>query len=59
MKKAFKTIELMHLLPNLWDPQSDLVLLQSSIGISKLVFGLITFKENHMKETNILFDKEL
>jgi len=42
MKRAFKVVELMHFLPQLSDPQSELLLLRSCIGIAKLFFGLRT-----------------
>ena len=36
MKRAAKEVELMHLLPQLGDPQSELLLLRSYMGIAKL-----------------------
>ena len=49
MKKAAKAVELMHLLPQLGDPQSELLLLRSCMGIAKLFFGLRTCQPVHME----------
>jgi len=51
--------ELMHLLPQLRDPQSELLLLRSCMGIFKLFFGLRTSQPIHMEEAARLLDKEL
>jgi hypothetical protein len=59
MKRAVKAIELMHLLPQFKDPQSELLLLRSCMGIAKLFFGLRTCQPIYMEEATILFDKEL
>jgi hypothetical protein len=59
MKRAAKTIELMHHLPQFRDPQSELLLLRSCIGIAKLIFDLRMCEQIHMEETTTLFDKEL
>ncbi|KAK2402907.1 hypothetical protein QL285_052393 [Trifolium repens] len=59
MKRAVKAVELMHLLPRLRDPQSELLLLRSCMGIAKLFFGLKTCQPVHMEEAAILFDKGL
>jgi len=59
MKRAFRAAELMHLLPQLRDPQSLLLLLRSCMGIAKLFFGLRTCQPIHMEEAVMLFDKEL
>ena len=59
MKRASRAAELMHLLPQLRDPQSELLLLRSCMGIAKLFFGLRTCQPIHMEEATMLFDKEL
>ncbi|KAL5703887.1 hypothetical protein ACHQM5_022381 [Ranunculus cassubicifolius] len=59
MRRANKAIELMHLLPQLGDPQSELLLLRSCMGIAKLFFGLRTCQPIHMKEAAACFDKAL
>ncbi|KAK2455796.1 hypothetical protein QL285_003218 [Trifolium repens] len=59
MKRAIKAVELMQLLPRLRDPQSELLLLRSCMGIAKLFFGLRTCQPVHMEEAAILFDKGL
>ncbi|PNY14294.1 auxilin-like protein, partial [Trifolium pratense] len=59
MKRAVRDVELMRLLPQLKDPQSELLLLRSCMGIAKLFFGLRTCQPIHMEQATILFDKEL
>ncbi|GKB50988.1 hypothetical protein Tco_0901741 [Tanacetum coccineum] len=43
----------------LHDPQSELLLLRSCMGISKLFFGLRTCQPVHMEEATLFFDKGL
>ncbi|GKA36247.1 putative reverse transcriptase domain-containing protein [Tanacetum coccineum] len=45
------------LLPLLRDPQSELPLLQSCMGIAKLFFGLRTCQPVHMEDAALFFDK--
>lgn len=59
MKRAAKAVELMHLLLQLRNPQSELLLLRSCMGIAKFFFGLRTCQPTHMEKTTIWFDKEL
>jgi hypothetical protein len=59
MKRTVRAVELMHLLPQLKDPQSELFLLRSCMGIAKLFFGLRTCQPIYMVRAAILFDKEL
>ncbi|MCI13054.1 hypothetical protein A2U01_0034166, partial [Trifolium medium] len=59
MKKAVRAVELMHLLPRLRDPHSELLLLRSCMGIAKLFFGLRTCQPVYIEDATILFDKEL
>jgi hypothetical protein len=56
MKRAVKVVELMHLLPQLKDPQSELILLRSYMDIAKLIFSLRTCQLIYMQEATILFD---
>lgn len=53
MKRVVRAIELMHLLPQLRVPQSELLLLCSCMGIVKLFFGLRICQPNHMEKKNI------
>jgi hypothetical protein len=59
MKRVVRVVELMHLLPKLRDPQIELFLLRSCMGIAKLFFGLRTCQPIYMEEATVLFDKEL
>ncbi|GKF66145.1 hypothetical protein Tco_0192662, partial [Tanacetum coccineum] len=59
MRRAVNTVDLMNLLPQLHDPQSELILLRSCMGISKLFFSLRTYQPVHMEETALFFDKGL
>ncbi|KAF5811722.1 putative exostosin [Helianthus annuus] len=49
----------MRLLPKLGDPQSELLLLRSCMGIAKLFFGLRTCQPVHMEDATLFFDKGL
>ncbi|KAJ0545394.1 hypothetical protein HanIR_Chr08g0349381 [Helianthus annuus] len=49
----------MRLLPKLGDPQSELLLLRSCMGIVKLFFGLRTCQPVHMEDAALFFDKGL
>ncbi|KAI3721949.1 hypothetical protein L2E82_32969 [Cichorium intybus] len=59
LKRAVKAVDLMGLLPQLCDPQSELLLLRSCMGIAKLFFGLRTCQPMHMEEASLFFDKGL
>ncbi|GJU46273.1 putative reverse transcriptase domain-containing protein [Tanacetum coccineum] len=59
MRRAANAIDLMGLLPQLHDPQSELFLLRSCMGIAKLFFGLRTCQPVHMEEAALFFDKDL
>ncbi|GJR41782.1 hypothetical protein Tco_1309885 [Tanacetum coccineum] len=59
MRRAANAVDLMSLLPQLHDPQSELLLLRSSIGIAKLFFGLRTCQPVNMEEAALFFDKGL
>ncbi|GJS24862.1 hypothetical protein Tco_0453494 [Tanacetum coccineum] len=59
MKRAAGAVDLMRLLPQLCDPQSELLLLRSCMGIAKLFFGLRTCEPVYMEEAALLFDKGL
>ncbi|GKA31761.1 hypothetical protein Tco_0718066 [Tanacetum coccineum] len=50
MQRATNAVDLMSLLSQLHDPQSELLLLQSCTGIAKLFFGLRTYQHVHMEE---------
>jgi hypothetical protein len=58
-KRATNAVNLMRLLPKLGDPQSELLLLRSCMGIAKLFFGLRTCQPIHMEEAAVFFDKGL
>ncbi|PNX67749.1 hypothetical protein L195_g063665, partial [Trifolium pratense] len=49
----------MQLLPKSRDPQSELLLLKSCMGIVNLFFGLRTCQPIYIEEAVVLFDKEL
>ncbi|XP_023771142.2 uncharacterized protein LOC111919782 [Lactuca sativa] len=57
MKRAVNDVDLMGLLPQLCDPQSELLLLRSCMGIAKLFFGLRTCQQVHIEEATLFFDK--
>ncbi|PWA75758.1 reverse transcriptase domain-containing protein [Artemisia annua] len=59
MRRAANAVELMRLLPQLGDPQSELLLLRSCMGIAKLFFGLRTCQPVYTEEAALLFDKGL
>ncbi|KAL6502820.1 hypothetical protein OROHE_023988 [Orobanche hederae] len=59
MKRAVNAVDLMSLLPQLCDPQSELLLLRSCMGIAKLFFGLRTCQPIHMQEAALFFDRGL
>ena len=59
IKRAENAVNLMRLLPQLSDPQSELLLLRSCMGIAKLFFGLRTCQPVHMEEAEIFFDNGL
>ncbi|PWA43054.1 reverse transcriptase domain-containing protein [Artemisia annua] len=58
-KRASSAIDMMRLLPQLGDPQSELLLLRSCMGIAKLFFGLRTCQPVYVEEAALLFDKGL
>ncbi|KAJ0755819.1 putative reverse transcriptase domain, exostosin, DNA/RNA polymerase superfamily [Helianthus annuus] len=58
-KRAAMAVDLMRLLPKLGDPQSELLLLRSCMGIAKLFFGLRTCQPVHMEDAALFFDKGL
>ncbi|XP_022031302.1 uncharacterized protein LOC110932259 [Helianthus annuus] len=58
-KRAAKAVDLMRLLPKLGDPQSELLLLRSCMGIAKLFFGLRTCQPVHVEDATMFFDKGL
>ncbi|GJV93228.1 hypothetical protein Tco_1541041 [Tanacetum coccineum] len=59
MRRATNAVDLMGLLPQLHDPQSELLLLRSCMGIAKLFFGLRTCQPVHIEEAALFFDKGL
>lgn len=59
MKRVTRAVELMHLLPQLRNFQSELLLLPSCMGIAKLFFSLRVCLPNHREKVTIWFDKEL
>ncbi|GJU89220.1 putative reverse transcriptase domain-containing protein [Tanacetum coccineum] len=59
MRRAANAVDLMSLLPQLHDPQSELLLLRSCMGIAKLFFGLRTCQPVHMEKAALFFDKGL
>ncbi|GJZ41300.1 hypothetical protein Tco_0588186 [Tanacetum coccineum] len=59
MRRAVNIVDLMSLLPQLHDPQSELFLLRSCMVIPKHFFGLKTCQPVHMEEAALFFDKGL
>ncbi|GJY40509.1 hypothetical protein Tco_0427779, partial [Tanacetum coccineum] len=59
MKRASRAVELMSLLPSLRDPQSELLLLRSCMGVAKLLFGLRTCQPMYIGEAVSIFDNGL
>ncbi|GJX05580.1 hypothetical protein Tco_0191496 [Tanacetum coccineum] len=53
MRRATNVVDLMTLLPRLHDPQNELLLLRSCMGIAKLFFGLRTCQPVHMEEADL------
>ena len=58
-KRATRAVDMTRLLPQLGDPQSELLLLRSCMGIAKLFFGLRTCQPVYVEEAALLFDKGL
>ncbi|GJX05323.1 putative reverse transcriptase domain-containing protein [Tanacetum coccineum] len=59
MRRAANAVDLMSLLLQLNDSQSELLLLQSCMGIAKLFFGLRTCQPVHIEDAALFFDKGL
>ncbi|GJU18614.1 putative reverse transcriptase domain-containing protein [Tanacetum coccineum] len=59
MRRAANAVDLMSLLLQLHDPQSELLLLRSCMGIAKLFFSLRTCQPVHMEKAALFFDKGL
>nr|GEU63514.1 hypothetical protein [Tanacetum cinerariifolium] len=59
MRRTANAVDLISLLLQLHEPQSELLLLRSCMGIVKLFFGLKTCKPVHMEEAALFFDKGL
>ena len=58
-RRATAAVELMKLLPRLRDPQSEVLLLRSCMGVAKLLFGLRTCQPHLMVDAVSLFDDGL
>ncbi|GKE13515.1 hypothetical protein Tco_1417066 [Tanacetum coccineum] len=59
MRRVMNDVDLMSLLLQLHDPQSELLLLRSCMGIAKLFFGLRTCQPVLMEEATLFFNKGL
>nr|GEW25713.1 auxilin-like protein [Tanacetum cinerariifolium] len=59
VKRAFRPVELTSHLPSLRDPQSELLLHCSCMGVAKLLFGLRTCQPMHIGEAVSIFDNGL
>ncbi|XP_035834198.1 uncharacterized protein LOC118482693 [Helianthus annuus] len=59
LKRAKCAVELMGCLKHLRDPQSELLLLCSCMGVAKLLFGLRTCQPSYVGEAVSVFDKGL
>ena len=56
MKRDIKAVELMHLLPQLRDPQSELLLLRFCMGVATMFFGMRTCQPEHLEHATTFFD---
>ncbi|KAK1422142.1 hypothetical protein QVD17_25051 [Tagetes erecta] len=59
VKRASCAVELMSCLPRLRDPQCELLLLRSCMGVAKLLFGLRTCQPLYVGEAVSVFDTGL
>ncbi|GKF07432.1 hypothetical protein Tco_0041656, partial [Tanacetum coccineum] len=59
VEMAARAVELMSLLPRLRDPQSELLLLCSCMGVAKLLFGLRMCQPMYIREAVSIFDNGL
>ncbi|XP_022040435.1 uncharacterized protein LOC110942984 [Helianthus annuus] len=59
VKRASCAVDLMSYLPHMRDPQSELLLLRSCMGVAKLLFGLRTCQPTFVGEAVSVFDKGL
>ena len=59
VRRALGAVDLMGRLPCLRDPQSELLLLRSCMGVAKLLFGLRTCQPSMMEEAISRFDNGL
>ena len=59
VKRASRAVELMSHLPSLRDPQSELLLLRSCMGVAKMLFGLRTCQPMYIGEAVSIFDNGL
>ncbi|GJX23944.1 hypothetical protein Tco_0228389 [Tanacetum coccineum] len=57
IRRVANAVDLMSLLQQLHDPQSELFLLRSCMSIAKLFFGLTTCQPVHMEEAALFSDK--
>ncbi|KAJ0925109.1 putative reverse transcriptase domain, exostosin [Helianthus annuus] len=58
-RRASGAVDLMKLLPCLRDPQCELLLLRSCMGVAKLLFGLRTCQPHLMEDAVTRFDDDL
>ena len=56
VKRATCVVDLMRCLPQLRDPQSELLILRSCMGVAKVLFGLRTFQPPFVRESVSIFD---
>ncbi|XP_076901857.1 uncharacterized protein LOC143556417 [Bidens hawaiensis] len=59
LKRAKRAVELMECLKGLRDPQSELLLLRSCMGVAKLLFGLRTCQPSYVGGAVSVFDTGL
>ncbi|XP_076885642.1 uncharacterized protein LOC143535209 [Bidens hawaiensis] len=59
VKRASRAVVLMSHLPHLQDPQCELLLLRSCMGVGKLLFGLRTCQPEYVGEVVSVFDNGL
>ncbi|XP_022007936.1 uncharacterized protein LOC110907233 [Helianthus annuus] len=59
VKRASRAVDLMRVLPQLKNPQCELLLLRSCMGVAKIIFGLRTCQPSYVGAAVTLFDEGL
>lgn len=59
LKRVSKTITLMEAIQKLHDPQCELLILRSCVGVAKLSYTLRTCSPLYLQEAQVQFDQSL